>query len=282
MEINTVRYNYKIVVSGDEVEIYKYAVKQYKNLKEESKDEKTEMEESKKEKKSDEIELTDETYKRNPQDVRKMKVKLRRLINANAFQYPEKDKFITLTFKGKEPTRQQVTDCFHKFKIRLKRKFPNVDYKYIAVIERGTQGTERLHMHVIFFNLPFIKRNEFQEIWKYGRVDMRAIDTFYDLANYVVKYVEKTLEDGSYIPKGKRFYFPSRGLKKPNELFLSDGDIDDFMEKHCKEKSLVYETDFTSDYCGDCHYMKFSKTRETIPHFDNEIDLAFYLDSVND
>lgn len=273
---NCITYNHKIIVSGDEIEIYTYRYKQSKKEQETviSFDDEDEEKKEKKEK----VEICDSDYKRKKENIRKMKIKLRRLINANAFQYKEKDKFITLTFAGEEPTREEVVEKFRQFKYRLKRRYPDVEY--IAVIERGTQGTKRLHLHCIFFNLPYVKQKEFTQIWKYGRVDIQAIDSFYDLANYIVKYVEKTLEDGSYIPKGKRFYFPSQGLKKPSEYCMMNEAAEEFITQICEDKEVVCEFDYTNEFTGDCHYTKYKKLRNTIPRFENEEDLIFYLSSI--
>lgn len=271
-----INYSHKIIVSGDEIEVYTYRFKQSKIEKEETAIVFDDETEKPKEKKQTE-EICDAEYKRKKDSIRKMKIKLRRLINANAFQYKEKDKFITLTF-AEEPTRREVVQKFHNFKIRLKRKYPDVEY--IAVIERGTKGTKRLHLHCLFFNLPYVPQKEFTAIWKYGRVDIQAIDSFYDLANYILKYIEKTVEDGSYIPKGKRFYFPSKGLKKPSEFHMLDETATEFIEELCSDKDVVCEFDFSSDYCGDCHYVKYKKLREVKPIFRSEEDLIFYLNSI--
>lgn len=274
----TITYNYKIIEAGDEIEVYSYRFKQSKKDDDESDiliDCETDKQDEKNESEIKSETEADESYKRKKENIRKTKIKLRRLINANAFQYEERDKFITLTFAGDPPTRDEVVQKFYNFGVRLRRKF--TDVKYIAVIERGSKGTERLHLHCLFFNLPYVDKSEFQKMWKYGYVDIQAIDSFYDLAQYILKYIEKTLEDGSYIPKGKRFYFPSRGLKKPIEHHLIDEAAQDYIEKICDDKEVVCEFDFKSDYCGECHYVKYKKIRDIKPKMENIEDLLFYL-----
>lgn len=273
------RYKYKVIKSGDDIEVYEYETSQYKTEPKEKVETECEVEEIKDETiKQDDV--IDGNYHRNLQNIKRKKQYVRRLIAANAFQYEEKDKFITLTFRGEEsPTRQELIDSFDLFRRRLREKYP--DFLYFAIMERGTHGTERLHFHTLFFNLPYIPQKEFMEIWKNGGVNIQAPDTYYDLVGYLVKYVEKTIDDGTLIPKGKKFYFTSRGLKRPKEYFLSDDELEEFLAKNqMEEKQVVYDTDFESERVGKCHYSKYTKQRDVkprIPTFENEDDLYYYI-----
>ena len=176
---------------------------------------------------------------------------LKRLINANVGRYPETDKFITLTFKDFK-SREQVLEDFRNFNRRLSDKYH--DYKYIAVIERGTKGTKRLHLHCLFFGLPYVPQKEFQSIWNYGGIDMRAIEKYDDVANYIMKYVKKTLEDGSYIPKGKKFYTHSKGMYEPEEYYFTVEEYINFMkDKNCEE---LYRSSYSDEYRGNIEYIK--------------------------
>lgn len=195
-------------------------------------------------------------YFRRKSDIALTTKKLKRLLYANIGQYKEKDKFLTLTF-AKYPDRETVINEFDLFKRRFKYLYEN-KFEYVAVIERGTQGTKRLHIHMVVFDLPYIKQKELAKIWKNGHVYVNAVEDLGDVPTYMTKYIDKTLEDG-YIQKGQRFYFPSKGLKKPDVLFLNDIEIRDFMEQVDIGESL-YDFAFSNPYIGNCFYQKYVKT----------------------
>lgn len=251
-------YSYKVILSGDIIELYKYEEIRYKKiimnadlLKKEKIITFNNEQEIDKEKGKDIY-----SHKRDPETIRETRRRLKRSINANVNQYlPMKDKFITLTFE-EMLTRDEVVKCFKLFNKRLRYKYNEYKYQYIAVIEKGTKGTKRLHLHCLFFGLPYIPVLEFREIWVYGNVDMKAIKNYNDVAGYVLKYIEKTLSDDNYIPKGKKFYISSMNLKKSKELYLDEEKIVIFLEKYKENTKTLFETDFTSLFVGKGHYTK--------------------------
>lgn len=251
-------YSYKVILSGDVIEIYKYEEIRYKKIvlnadlfkKNKIITFNCEREEDK-ERSKDSL-----SHKRDPETIRETRRRLKRLINANVNQYlPMKDKFITLTFEDML-TRDEVVKCFKLFNKRLRYKYKKHNYQYIAIIEKGTQGTKRLHLHCLFFGLPYIPVLEFREIWVYGNIDMKAIKNYNDVASYVLKYIEKTLGDDNYIPKGKKFYISSMNLKKSKEFYLDTVEITTFLEKYKDNTKTLFETDFLSLYVGKGHYTK--------------------------
>ncbi|MEG0408986.1 MAG: hypothetical protein RR623_08945 [Bacilli bacterium] len=246
-------YDYKIVESGNIIEIYKYYRQNYKVIK----DDKTLVDNQEntfvvKGKQKKEI---NSSYKRDKNTIYETKRRLKRLINSNIGQYETKDKFITLTFK-EFLTRDEVIKSFKNFNKRLRYKFNNINYQYIAVIERGSQGTQRLHLHCLFFNLPYINVYEFQSIWVYGNVNMKALKDYKDVSSYILKYVGKTLEDSTFIPKGKKFYITSMHLKRPRQLFLENKEAIEYISTYLPQSDILYETDFERSYVGKFHYMK--------------------------
>lgn len=242
-----IKHTCKVVKSGAITEIYSYDIPQFKTIKQS--EEKTKKKANKKENKI----KTDEEYTRQERTINRTKRDLKRLIYANIGQYKEKDKFITLTFK-ENPTREQVFTKFKQFNRRLKNKYKNYDYQYIAVIEKGTKNTKRLHLHCLFFGLPYIAQSELQEIWHYGIVDVRKISDYYDIAKYVVKYISKTLSDSTYIPKGKKAYTTSHGLKKPIEEYLNDDDV--IRKLKDKNIEILYKDRYNNEYQGYYNYYK--------------------------
>lgn len=243
-------YIVKCVKSGKILETYVYESPQFKKIGKDKANIKTGIKKSKKK-------CTDENYKREDKSVYKTKRMLKRLINANIGMYPETDKFITLTFKDFKSREQVLTD-FRNFIRRLSDRYKG--YKYIAVIERGTKSTKRLHLHCLFFGLPYVPREEFQAIWSYGGVDMRAIEDYNDVANYIMKYVKKTLEDGSFIPKGKKFYTHSKGMYEPEVYYLMAEELVNFMKD--KNVQEMYRTSYSDEYRGDVEYIKLELEEE--------------------
>lgn len=249
-----IKHTCKVVKSGSITEIYVYDNQQFKTIKQSNK--KTD----KKAKKKIETKIkTDEKYTRKERTINRTKRDLKRLIYANIGQYKELDKFITLTFKEK-PTRDEVMNKFKQFNRRLKAQYKNYDYEYIAVVEQGTKNTKRLHLHCLFFGLPYIPQEELQAIWQYGIVDVRKISDYYDVARYVVKYISKTLSDTEYIPKGKKAYTTSRGLKKPIEQYWDDEDVIEDMKE--KDFHILYQNRYNNVYIGDYNYYKIQTERK--------------------
>ncbi len=254
------RYNYKIVKSGKITEIYKY--KNERAIKIESIKNKVKINNKDKfitNKMRKNNVGQDKYYYRTESTIYETKRRLRRLINANIGQYKETDKFITLTFK-EFLTREEVIQSFKNFNKRLRYIYKDIEYGYIAIIEKGSQGTQRLHLHVIFFGLPYINVYESQKIWQYGTVDMKALIGNNDIASYVLKYVSKTLEDCKYIPKGKKFYITSMNLKRPVHSYLDEDEAKGFLNDN-QEDIKLFETDFNSIHVGEFHYTKLKESK---------------------
>ena len=256
-------YQNKIVLSGNVTEIYTYNEPRFKKMEDENrkavkkvkKAKQKETDEQTQEVITEDTDKEDTEYRRRQRDIAMVRKKMNRIIYANVGQYEHTEKFVTFTFEGELPTRDEVFKKWKRFKERLEYKYKDVEY--IAVIERGSSNTKRLHLHVIFFNLPFVPVNDFARIWKYGFVYINKVDGIQGAVHYLLKYVEKTLED-DYIPKGKRFYFTSQGLKKPTEIYLDEDEFIDF----ASETELGIEqfsTPFASQYVGEGLYMKFMK-----------------------
>jgi len=76
--------------------------------------------------------------------------------------------------------------------------------------------------------MPYIPKRELQDIWGNGIVDIEKVKTYDETINYLLKYVEKTLEE-EYITKGAKFYLSSKGLKRPEIIFISDEQLEDIL-----------------------------------------------------
>lgn len=267
MKKNEKKYYYKVISSGDVLEIYSYQYAQYKELPlDDLLDEVLVNEELEKEKKKqDEISLQEQSntekekedekkYTRSRIAIQRTKRRLKRLISANVGQHRYTDKFVTLTFKGDPPTREKVCYKFKKFKERMYRRYGK--FEYLAVIEIGAENG-RLHIHMITFGLNYIKRDELEKIWGNGFIDIKKIHEINDVENYILKYIEKTLE-GDYIGKGQRFYFPSQGLKKPIESYHEDDSF--LMDMDYDLGNCECDVEFKSEHVvGKVVYQRFRR-----------------------
>ena len=273
---NYEEYCYKSVTSGKYVEIYIYYDKIFKRRTEKSKElleiinswditvnEKKGIENSEEKMNVEDVkEEIFEKVKKDDVNVRRSQRRLRRIINSNLGQYQELDKFLTLTFP-KLKSREKACRAFKTFIKNLRYNYGD-QIEYIAVmeiqdggrLEDASKATGDIHFHVLLFNCPYIPQDVMQnKIWKHGIVDIRKIEMFGDVANYLANYLSK---DDLLCVKGKRSYFPSRGLFKPLEKIGMDESL--LIEE---VRNLANEIQFSSEYyvenVGRIGYIKLKK-----------------------
>lgn len=175
--------------------------------------------------------------------MKRARTDLRRLIQANSGQYidnkgrPYKPVFLTLTFAENVQDFDTANHEFKLFIMRLGNVVGNRKerscLKYVVVPEFQKRGA--IHYHLLIFNLPFIKASKIAEIWRNGHIKINAIDEVDNVGAYVCKYMGKDLDDERL--RGKKCYFSSRGLFKPEEIQL-----DTSTQKHKKTLESVYKT----------------------------------------
>lgn len=136
---------------------------------------------------------------------------LRRIVNSNVVEY---SKFLTLTFAE---NIQDIAWANNEFKKFIKRVNYYLGFKvaYSGVIEFQKRGA--VHYHVIFYNTPRkLKLNDLRAIWRHGHIKLNIIRDVDNVGAYVCKYMTKC-EDEKKL-RGKKMYFNSRGLEKPQEI----------------------------------------------------------------
>ena len=180
---------------------------------------------------------------------------LRRIVNANVNQYG-KDftaKFVTLTFA------EHITDLvsanieFKKFIKRLNYQMfgtKKSNLKYTCVPEFTKIG--RVHYHVIFYNLPYIKSNYLADIWGNGFIKINKIDNCDNVGAYVSKYMTK---DNLEII-GKKSYFNSRDLFEVTEL-IEAKEVESLRHSLPLDK-VTYSAAFDNDYTGIITYLQYN------------------------
>jgi len=155
-----------------------------------------------------------------------------RIHHANANQWPELDKFLTLTFRANVNSIDECDYIFKKFFKRL-RYFTKTNIQYQAIRELQERGA--LHYHTLVYNMPYVPHEKLLEMWNYNNkfmfneddkmsgVNIKAIkEGLNEITNYLTSYALKDLlENMDFLETRKTILF-SRSLKKPNVLEFED------------------------------------------------------------
>jgi hypothetical protein len=195
------------------------------------------------------------------QTQKRRRTMIRQLITQN---FDENSKFITLTFDNKRSFDiKDVKECnkaYKNFILRMKRRYPEI--RYVTVVEfQDKNDRGAVHYHMIC-NLPYIKKKELSDIWDNGFVKINAIDKVDNVGAYVVKYMNKDIDDTRL--QGLKAYNCSKGLKRPQEL---KSWVDEHVyyirqvEKLIEAKSPSYASTYESDNAGTIQYMQYNLNR---------------------
>ena len=221
-------YDKKVIIAGNVIEVYEYEKCVHFGYKDTRKNSKG----------RGSIASADDKEKNREKVLSRARKDLRRIINCNIQKY---SKFLTLTFKDNVQDLDYANYEFNKFIKRLNYHY-GIKIKYTAVIEFQKRGA--IHYHCILYNLvQKINVQELQEIWKHGFIKINSIDNVDNVGAYVCKYMTKTDDDRLL---GRRMYFNSRGLNKPQEI--KEPDLIAQLQKSLLNQALKYENTFTNDY----------------------------------
>jgi hypothetical protein len=196
-------YNKKIVVSGNMIEVYKY-----KNPIYYGKPKKQIV-------KQNRINENDEKRKKELQRRSSIRAKkdLTRIIHCNV---KKGSKFLTLTYKDNIMDLDIANNEFKKFIKRLNYKY-NLNLKYTAIVEFQDRGA--IHYHAILYNLTGrIAPDELETIWGNGFIKINEIQNTYDDIEKVKNYMLKDIMKNDIKLVGRKRYFNSRGIKRPEEI----------------------------------------------------------------
>lgn len=200
---------------------------------------------------------------------------LRDIINANS-EYPNKIRFVTLTYaENMTDTKKLYTDL-KAFIQRLRYHFNKYKIEYIICIEPQERGAWHAHILFIFDSKPpFIPNEKLRELWGKGFVSISKVDGIDDLGLYLTSYltstptdistsnisndgnikmlqtfdkngniklIPKKIQKGARLelyPKGMRFFRVSKGIKRPTEIKCTRLKAMKIIEE--KGLSLTYE-----------------------------------------
>ena len=221
-------YDKKVIIAGNVIEVYEYEKSVHFGYKDTRKNSKG----------RGSIASADDKEKNREKVLSRARKDLRRILNCNIQKY---SKFLTLTFKDNVQDLDYANNEFKNFIKRLNYHY-GIKIKYTAVIEFQKRGA--IHYHCILYNLvQKINVQELQEIWKHGFIKINSIDNVDNVGAYVCKYMTKTDDDRLL---GRRMYFNSRGLNKPQEI--KEPDLIAQLQRSLLNQALKYENTFTNDY----------------------------------
>lgn len=221
-------YNKRVVISGNQIEIYNYenaVLYGYSDKKKEVKGRRSVA--------------TDEDKEINRDKVfKRARTDLRRLINSNV---EEDSKFLTLTFKDNITDLDFANKEFKKFIMRLNYNF-KIKAKYSCVIEFQKRGA--IHYHVILYNLTGrIDLKKLTSLWGHGFIKLNKIKGVDNVGAYICKYMTKT--DDKRL-EGRKMYFNSRNLNKPTEI--KDIETVNALVGSLQNQCPKYENIFSNEY----------------------------------
>ena len=245
-------YNTRVVVSGKQVEVYKYEKTIWRDFVRTRDSVVNSHEEPK------QLDILERLKKQEIQrasSLNRTRREIKRLINSN----PQLNKFLTLTFANSTTDLKEANYIFNKFILRMNYKYPN--FEYLAVPEfqkdvdfygRKKENGGSVHYHVLC-NLPFVHYSELTQIWGQGNIDIKKVDDVTNLGAYVCKYLSKDMFDERTFNKKK--FFRSQTLKTPVEIL--GWSAKKFIEKYLAESKPTYEITYDSERGGKVDYKSF-------------------------
>lgn len=239
-------YNRKIIRTSSYLEIWEYSSPIFSSDNTEISTQQDDVNKKQKRRTFDELtpEEKDERLKRISKTRKNSKWKLQRLIDSN---FDNKTSFLTLTTKANIQDRTEFNTIFDKFIKRLNYHIYHSkkrQIKYIAVLERQKRGA--WHAHVLLFSFPYVPHKELLKIWGHGAVRINKLDSLDDSSNagrYVAKYMEKGIGQELLESLGKKAFYSSRNLQKPEEIkLLTNENIEDLVQAD----DILYESTYNS------------------------------------
>ena len=247
-------YNIKVVVSGKQVEVYRYKKSVWRDFTRTQVSVK-EKDTHKEPKQLNILKRIEKIKIKKTSSLNRTRTEIRRLINSN----PQLNKFLTLTFSDNITELKEANYIFNKFILRITYKYPN--FEYLAVPEfqkdidyhgRKKENGGSVHYHVLC-NLPFVHYKEITDIWGQGNIDIKKVQDVTNLGAYICKYLSKDMFDERTFRKKK--FFRSQTLKKPIEILGYSANR--FVEKYLLDSKPVFEKNFDSKWSGEVDYKAF-------------------------
>lgn len=201
--------------------------------------------------------------KKKPPEERKEEYRTKRSARARnlvkrvaRMNFTTKDKFLTCTFEENVTDIVYANNEFRKFIKRLNRRFGSISY--ITAIQFQKRGA--IHYHSLI-NLPYVSKNELQEIWGNGIIHITKLDNVDNVGAYISRYMLKDVLDERL--SGKKCYFTSKGLKRPEPEYLNSEGYQTLSEEVGLTPSrIVFQNSYKSDRNGDVTYTEYNIARD--------------------
>jgi len=168
--------------------------------------------------------------------------KLRMIINANFFG-AKNELFITLTYAENMQDTKRLYKDFDKFMKKLKRRFKDLQFEYIACVEPQERGA--WHVHLLLkadVEELYIENELIAELWGQGFTKTQRLLQVDNVGAYLSAYL---INDGDkkgqrlyYYPAGVNIYRCSKGIRRPKVL-IGDMCIDNKHKVYEKTYDIV-------------------------------------------
>lgn len=175
------------------------------------------------------------------------KIKLYRLVMANVRKHGKyRPIFATYTFK--EPITNLDT-ALKRYRSYLEKLEYYLGYKprYVAVPQiqwerYNKEGVKVWHFHIVFFNVPKLNFKKNDQMWgeTSNSVNLQFVRGIRSVGAYVAGYCTK--KDFEEIPFNKRFYYCSRNLIQPVDIY-EKSDIDNIIQSSTVSILSTFEGD---------------------------------------
>jgi hypothetical protein len=233
-------YDFKVLVSGKQVEVYKYK----KNIWRDFKSKKDKNPAQKEPEQLDMFKQYKLKQQRRQFSLNRTRTEIRRLVNSNTHL----NKFLTLTFADNITDLKKANYLFNQFVKRASYAWPG--FEYVAVPEFQKRGA--VHYHLLC-NLPYVDVKEVQAAWGQGFVKLNRIDSVNNAGAYMAKYLGKEADERTF---GKKKFFKSQSLKTPVELLGRTAVM--FFHRFLEKLAPVFEKIFSSEWTGEIEYSAYS------------------------
>ena len=194
-------------------------------------------------------------------NFREREKRFKRLIVANC---GGEDSVALVTLTMLREVSVSLSYVFLKRFIRRLYQSQGRGFRYVAVLEFQKRGA--IHFHVLIWGLPdyVIKEEKFvrnlQRFWQRGFVDCRSGYGNFTIANYLSKYLSKTMSDKRLC--GRRAYCSSCNILRP-VLVTSMSPFSyskTLFGKDLRKEKPICEKHFISKWLGSgCYRLYFTK-----------------------
>lgn len=262
-------YDFKVVVSGKQVEVYKYKNKSVWREFESNKKKKKKKYEQLNIFEQEQLKIKLEKLKKEKMQfsINRTKTEIRRLVNSNSHL----NKFLTLTFAESTTDITKANYLFNQFIKRMTYHYPDFEYLAVPEFQKDTDHYGRIkkeggsvHYHLLCnIKTPDVKNKEeiftwerafSKKYWKQGFIKIRDVDQVNNFGAYMSKYLGKELFSGRMF--GKKKFFRSQTLKRPVEILGWYATL--FIKKFLSLVAPVFEKTFKSDWIGEVDYKAYT------------------------